>query len=51
VLPKNTTEKDEIEIVQGLELDRGFASSYFVTDLKNFEVNYEKPAILVTSNP
>jgi len=51
IVEENTTEKDEIEIVQGLELDRGFASSYFVTDLKNFEVNYEKPAILVTSAP
>ena len=32
IVEENTTEKDEIEIVQGLELDRGFASSYFVTD-------------------
>ena len=51
LIEENNTEKDEIEIVQGLEIDRGFASSYFVNDLKNFEVNYEKPVILITSSP
>lgn len=51
LIEENNIEKDEIEIVQGLELDRGFASSYFVNDLKNFEVNYEKPVILITSLP
>ena len=51
IIEENNIEKDEIEIVQGLELDRGFASSYFVNDMKNFEVNYEKPVILITSAP
>ena len=49
VIEENNKEIDELELVQGLELDRGFASSYFVNDLKNFEINYEKPAILITS--
>jgi len=30
-------------------LDKGFASSYFVTDLKNFQVIFEKPFILITN--
>ena len=51
LIEENNIEKDEIDIVQGLELDRGFASSYFVNDLKNFEVNYEKPLVLITSTP
>jgi chaperonin GroEL len=41
LVEENTSEKNEVEIVQGIEIDRGFASSYFVNDLKNFEVVYE----------
>jgi chaperonin GroEL len=51
LVEENNVEKDEIELVQGLELDKGFESSYFVTDLKNFEVNYDKPVVLVTGLP
>jgi chaperonin GroEL len=51
LIEENKTEQDELEVVQGLELDKGFASSYFVNDLKNFEVNYEKPSILVSGFP
>ena len=48
---ENYSDLNEIEIVQGIELDRGFASSYFVNDLKNFEVVYENPYILITNTP
>jgi chaperonin GroEL len=51
LVEENNSEQNEIEIVQGIELDRGFASSYFVNDLKNFEVIYEKPALLITGKP
>lgn len=51
VIEENITEKDELEVVQGIEIDKGFASSYFVTDLKNFEVNYEKPYVLILDSP
>jgi chaperonin GroEL len=51
LIEENNTEKNEIELVKGLELDRGFASSYFVNDLENFEVNYDKPVILLTGYP
>ena len=50
-IEENISEKNEIEIVDGIELDRGFASSYFVTDLKTFETIYENPYILITSQP
>jgi len=49
VVEENISPINEIEIVQGIELDRGFASSYFVNDLKNFEVVYENPYILIAS--
>lgn len=42
---------NEVEIVQGIELDRGFASSYFVNDVNNFEVVYENPYLLLASSP
>ena len=51
IIEENSSEKNEIEIVQGIEVDKGFASSYFVNDLKNFEVAYEKPTLLITSSP
>ncbi len=51
LIEENNTEKDELDIIQGLELDRGFASTYFVNDMQNFEVKYDKPVILITSAP
>ena len=51
LVEENSSEKNEIELIQGIELDKGFASSYFVTDLKNFQVIFEKPHVLITSIP
>jgi len=51
IVEENSLPNTEIDIVQGIELDRGFASSYFVNNLKNFEINYENPYILVASEP
>jgi chaperonin GroEL len=51
IVEENISESNEIENVQGIELDKGFASSYFVNDLKNFEVVYEKPYLLITNTP
>ena len=51
LIEENISEENEIELIQGIELDKGFASSYFVTDVKNFEVNFEKPYLLITSIP
>jgi chaperonin GroEL len=51
LVEENLSQENEIELVQGVELDKGFASSYFVNDLKNFEVVYDNPYILITNNP
>ena len=51
LVEENLSEKNELEIVQGIELDKGFASSYFVNDLKKFEVVYDNPYLLITKNP
>jgi chaperonin GroEL len=51
LVEENISSLNEVEIVQGIELDKGFASSYFVNDLKNFEIVYEKPYILIANEP
>ena len=49
LVEENVSTENEIDIVQGVELDRGFASSYFVNDVKNFEVVYDNPYVLITN--
>lgn len=51
LIEENISEKNEIELIQGIELDKGFASSYFVNNLQSFEVIYENPYVLITSHP
>jgi len=51
LVEENISEQNELEIVQGIELDKGFASSYFVNDLKKFEVIYDNPYLLITKTP
>ena len=51
LIEENISNLNEIEIVQGIELDKGFSSSYFVNDLKKFEVIYENPYLLISSTP
>jgi chaperonin GroEL len=50
LIEENTSSLNEVENVQGIELDKGFASSYFVNNLKNFEIVYEKPYILIAND-
>jgi chaperonin GroEL len=50
-IEENISNQNEIEVVEGIELDRGYASSYFVNDLKTFEVIYDNPYLLITSQP
>jgi chaperonin GroEL len=38
----------EAEVVEGFNLDRGWASPFFVTDAGRQEAVYEKPAIVIT---
>lgn len=38
----------EAEVVEGYNLDRGWVSPFFVTDVNRQEAVYEKPAILIT---
>lgn len=37
-----------LEVVEGMQFDRGYVSSYMVTDTEKMEVTYENPYILLT---
>ena len=36
-----------VEVVEGMQFDRGYISPYFVTDTEKMEVVYENPMILI----
>ena len=36
-----------VDVVEGMQFDRGFLSSHFVTDPERLEVSFEKPLILI----
>ncbi|KAG6531644.1 chaperonin CPN60-2, mitochondrial-like [Zingiber officinale] len=38
---------DELEVVEGMKLDRGYISPYFITDQKNQKCELEDPLILI----
>ena len=39
---------DELDIVEGMRLDRGYLSAHFVTDAQRMEVSLDEPLILIT---
>lgn len=51
LVEENVGPENELEVVQGIELDKGFASTYFINNVKTFEAIYDNPYVLITSNP
>ena len=37
-----------VEVVEGMQFDRGYISAYFITDTEKMEAQLEKPYILIT---
>jgi chaperonin GroEL len=38
----------ELEITEGMKLEKGFISPYFITNTDKMEVSYDNPYILLT---
>ncbi len=45
---ENKTSETALDVVEGMQFDRGYLSPYFVTDPDRMEVNLQDPFILVT---
>lgn len=45
---ESNTLATELELVEGMQFDRGYISAYMVTDTKKMEAVYENPYILLT---
>ena len=40
--------KTELDLVEGMQFDRGYISAYMATDMDKMEANLEDPYILIT---
>ncbi len=47
-LEESKTTETTLEVVEGMQFDRGFVSPYFVTDAERMEANLEDPLILIS---
>ena len=47
-IEESKTLTDEINVVEGMRLDRGYLSPHFVTDPERMEVSLEEPLFLIT---
>ena len=45
---ESKTMNTELELVEGMQFDRGYLSSYMATDMEKMEANLENPYILIT---
>ncbi|SHJ01083.1 chaperonin GroEL [Parasporobacterium paucivorans] len=47
-IEESKTMQTELELVEGMQFDRGYLSSYFVTDTEKMEAILDEPYILIT---
>ena len=47
LLKKQKEQKHTLEVVEGMQFDRGYLSPYFVTDAETMEAVLEDPYILI----
>ncbi len=47
-IEESKTMKTELELVEGMQFDRGYVSAYMATDMDKMEANLENPYILIT---
>ena len=47
-IEESKTMKTELDLVEGMQFDRGYVSAYMSTDMEKMEANLENPYILIT---
>lgn len=47
-IEESKTMKTELDLVEGMQFDRGYVSAYMATDMEKMEANLEDPYILIT---
>ena len=47
-IEESKTMKTELDLVEGMQFDRGYISAYMCTDMEKMEANLEDPYILIT---
>ena len=47
-IEESKTMKTELDLVEGMQFDRGYISAYMATDMDKMEANLEDPYILIT---
>ncbi len=47
-IEESKTMKTELDVVEGMEFDRGYVSAYMATDMEKMEANLDNPYILIT---
>ncbi len=48
-IEESKTMKTELDLVEGMQFDRGYLSAYMATDMDKMEANLENPYILITA--
>ncbi len=47
-IEESKTMQTELDVVEGMQFDRGYISNYMCTDMEKMEINMEDPYILIT---
>ena len=47
-IEESKTMKTELDLVEGMQFDRGYISAYMATDMDKMEANLDNPYILIT---
>ena len=47
-IEESKTMKTELDVVEGMQFDRGYVSAYMATDMDKMEANLENPYVLIT---
>ncbi len=47
-IEESKTMKTELDLVEGMQFDRGYISAYMATDMEKMEANLDNPYILIT---